>query len=39
MPHKIKAICWDIDGTLVDTEPLYQDTLRAVAQSHGVGFS
>lgn len=36
MSRKIKAICWDIDGTLVDTEPLYQDTLRAVAQGHGI---
>lgn len=38
MPPKIKAICWDIDGTLVDTEPLYEDTLRAVAALHGQSF-
>ncbi|MEZ0224035.1 MAG: HAD family hydrolase [Alphaproteobacteria bacterium] len=36
MSRKIKAICWDIDGTLVNTEPLYQDTLRAVASDHGI---
>lgn len=39
MSHKIKAICWDIDGTLVDTEPLYQDTLRTVARRHGINVS
>lgn len=38
MPTKIKAICWDIDGTLVDTEPLYEDTLRTVAALHGESF-
>ncbi|TAL33853.1 MAG: HAD family phosphatase [Alphaproteobacteria bacterium] len=36
MSRKIKAICWDVDGTLVDTEPLYQETLRAVAREHGI---
>jgi beta-phosphoglucomutase-like phosphatase (HAD superfamily) len=36
MSRKIKAICWDVDGTLVDTEPLYQESLRAVARGHGI---
>jgi beta-phosphoglucomutase-like phosphatase (HAD superfamily) len=38
MPSKIKAICWDVDGTLVDTEQLYQETLQTVAAANGVAF-
>jgi beta-phosphoglucomutase-like phosphatase (HAD superfamily) len=32
----IRAICWDVDGTLVDTEQLYKETLAAVAVQNGV---
>lgn len=32
----IRAICWDVDGTLVDTEQLYKETLKVVAGRHGV---
>ena len=36
MSGQIKAICWDIDGVLVDTEPLHKDKLFAVAAHHGI---
>ena len=33
---KIKAILWDNDGILVDTEPLYFEANRSVLAEHGV---
>lgn len=35
----IKAILWDCDGTLVDSEPLHQECIGAVAASHGAPLS
>jgi HAD superfamily hydrolase (TIGR01509 family) len=32
----IDAIAWDIDGTLVDSEPLHQDCLMDVARHYGI---
>ena len=31
----IKAILWDCDGTLIDSEPLHDECIREVAQQHG----
>ena len=33
---QIEAVCWDIDGVLVDTEPLHKEKLMAVATGHGI---
>jgi HAD superfamily hydrolase (TIGR01509 family) len=33
----IKAVLWDMDGTLADTEPLHMTTLIAVLAHHGIG--
>ncbi|MBE3638103.1 HAD family hydrolase [Mangrovicoccus algicola] len=35
----IKAVAWDIDGTLVDSEPLHLFALRQVCRAHGVDIS
>lgn len=35
----IKAIAWDIDGTLVDSEPLHLFALKQVCLAHGVDIS
>ncbi len=32
----IRAIAWDIDGTLVDSEPLHHEALRRVSARYGV---
>jgi beta-phosphoglucomutase-like phosphatase (HAD superfamily) len=32
-----RAIAWDIDGTLIDSEPLHQRALIAVSAALGVG--
>jgi HAD superfamily hydrolase (TIGR01509 family) len=34
--RKIAAVAWDIDGTLVDSEPLHQAALEVVCDRHGV---
>ncbi len=34
-----KGIAWDIDGTLIDSEPLHLDSLLAVSARHGVDLS
>lgn len=36
---KIGAIAWDIDGTLVDSEPLHQEALNAVCHGLGIDMS
>lgn len=35
----LKAIIWDIDGTLVDSEPLHLQALRHVCSGYGVDIS
>lgn len=32
---RIEAVLWDIDGTLVDSEPLHGEALARVCRSHG----
>lgn len=32
----VRAVAWDVDGTLVDSEPLHLRALQAVCQAHGV---
>jgi HAD superfamily hydrolase (TIGR01509 family) len=36
---RIEAIAWDIDGTLVDSEPLHQESLRTVCLNWGADIS
>ena len=36
IPPKIKAIAWDIDGTLIDSEPVHHKALMAVSARYGV---
>lgn len=31
----VRAVAWDIDGTLIDSEPLHYATLLAVSAMHG----
>ncbi len=35
----IEAVLWDVDGTLVDSEPLHMRALLAVCAEHGVDIS
>lgn len=35
----IRAVAWDVDGTLVDSEPLHLQALLAVCRAHGVEIS
>ena len=34
-----QEVAWDIDGTLIDSEPLHQEALMAVVAAHGVDLS
>ena len=34
-----QAMAWDIDGMLIDSEPLHQEALMAVVAAHGVDLS
>lgn len=36
MAKKIIGVCWDIDGVLVDTEPLHKDKLFFAAAQNGI---
>jgi len=35
----VRAVAFDVDGTLVDSEPLHLKALQAVCQAHGVDIS
>lgn len=35
MPAEPKAVLWDFDGTLVDTEPVWKSCERAILADHG----
>jgi HAD superfamily hydrolase (TIGR01509 family) len=35
----IKAIAWDVDGTLIDSEPVHHKALMAVSERHGVNIA
>jgi HAD superfamily hydrolase (TIGR01509 family) len=35
----LRAVAWDVDGTLVDSEPLHLEALQAICRSHGVDLS
>ncbi|WP_367715128.1 HAD family phosphatase [Nitratireductor sp. GISD-1A_MAKvit] len=35
----LKAVAWDIDGTLIDSEPLHHRALLAASATHGVDLS
>lgn len=36
MENKLKAVIWDFDGTLVDTEPIWVRSEQAILAEHGV---
>lgn len=36
---RTRAVAWDVDGTLVDSEPLHLEALLAVCRAHGVDIS
>jgi len=33
------AVAWDIDGTLIDSEPLFREAMAAVSADYGIDFS
>lgn len=35
----LRAVAWDIDGTLIDSEPLHLEALRAVCAAYGANIS
>ncbi|TSE17309.1 HAD family phosphatase [Arthrobacter sp. KBS0703] len=35
-PQRLKAVLWDMDGTVVDTEPYWMAAQRDLAATHGV---
>lgn len=35
----VRAVLWDVDGTLVDTEPLHLAKFAGVAKKHGISLS
>jgi len=39
MTNQIKAICWDVDGTLVDSEPLNREKKIAVVANYGISLT
>lgn len=39
MTPAFSAVAWDVDGTLVDSEPLHQKVLFSVCAEHGVDLS
>ncbi|WP_216671049.1 HAD family phosphatase [Mangrovicoccus sp. HB161399] len=39
MSDPVKAVAWDIDGTLVDSEPLHLDVLETVCAATGIDLS
>lgn len=39
LPAQLEAIAWDVDGTLIDSEPLHLKALTATCEAHGVDIS
>lgn len=39
VPDILEAIAWDVDGTLIDSEPLHLNALLATCAAHGVDIS
>jgi HAD superfamily hydrolase (TIGR01509 family) len=39
MMAKLRAVAWDIDGTLIDSEPLHETVLNTVCAGHGADLS
>ena len=39
LPFKPQAMIFDLDGTLLDTEPLYSEAAQAVLDPYGHAFS
>ena len=33
--HKLSAVFWDMDGTLIDSEPYWHDAEIQIANEHG----
>lgn len=33
--HKLSAVFWDMDGTLIDSEPYWHDAEIQIAKEHG----
>ncbi|MDB5552629.1 MAG: HAD-superfamily hydrolase, partial [Rhizobium sp.] len=39
MTSELRAVAWDIDGTLIDSEPLHDAVLNEICVIHGVDLS
>jgi HAD superfamily hydrolase (TIGR01509 family) len=38
-PTKLRAVCFDFDGVIVDSEPLHYESERVALAAHGIAFS
>ena len=39
MSREVKGVLFDLDGVLIDTEPIWERVRRTFAQEHGGGWS